>query len=63
MFRQLSKMKKTETKMHTEQIIRRYQEQIELLLSEKAALWAKIKELEKELEIVKKRHSSKIKNF
>jgi len=63
MFRQLSKMEKTETKMHTEQIIRRYQEQIELLLSEKAALWAKIKELEKELEILKKLHSSKIKNF
>lgn len=63
MFRQLSKMKKNETKMHAEQIIRRYQEQMELLLSEKAALWAKIKELEKELEIVKKRHSSKIKNF
>lgn len=56
-------MKKNETKMHAEQIIRRYQEQMELLLSEKAALWAKIKELETELEIVKKRHSSKIKNF
>lgn len=46
------KMKKTEAKMHAQQIIRREQEQLELLMEKNKAQQAKIHELEQENKIL-----------
>lgn len=45
----LEKLKQSETKMHARDIIRRQQEAIELLMAEKAAAEARIRQLENEL--------------
>ena len=44
----LEKLKQSETKMHARDIVRREQEQIELLLAQKAAVEARVKQLENE---------------
>lgn len=51
----LVKLKQSETKMHARDIVRREQEQIELLMAQKAAAKARVKQLEKENEILLKR--------
>lgn len=51
----LTKLKESETKMHARDIVRREQEQIELLMAQKAAAKARVKQLEKENEILLKR--------
>jgi hypothetical protein len=51
----LVKLKESETKMHARDIVRREQEQIELLMAQKAAAKARVKQLEKENEILLKR--------
>lgn len=51
----LDKLKESETKMHARDIVRREQEQIELLMAEKAAAEARVKQLENENEFLLKR--------
>lgn len=51
----LNKLKESETKMHTRDIIRRQQEDIQLLIEEKAAAEARVKQLENENEFLLKR--------
>ena len=51
----LKKLKESETKMHANDIIRRQQEDILLLMAEKNAAVAKVKQLEKENEILHNR--------
>ena len=51
----LEELKKSETKMHARDIVRREQEQIELLMAQKAAAEARVKQLENENEILLKR--------
>jgi hypothetical protein len=51
----LDKLKKSETKMHARDIVRREQEQIELLMAQKAAAEARVKQLENENEFLLKR--------
>ena len=50
----LDKLKKSETKMHARDIVRREQEQIELLMAQKAAAEARVKQLENENEFLRK---------
>lgn len=51
----LDKLKESETKMHARDIVRREQEQIELLMAQKAAAEARVKQLENENEFLLKR--------
>lgn len=51
----LNKLKQSETKMNANDIIRRQQEDILLLMAEKNAVEAKVKQLEKENEILHSR--------
>ena len=51
----LEELKKSETKMHARDIVRREQEQIELLMAQKAAAEARVKQLENENEFLLKR--------
>ena len=51
----IDKLKESETKMHTSDIIRRQQEDIQLLIEEKAAAEARVKQLENEKELLLKR--------
>lgn len=51
----LNKLKESETKMHARDIVRREQEQIELLLAQKAAAEARVKQLENENDFLLKR--------
>jgi cell division protein FtsB len=50
----LDKLKESETKMHARDIVRREQEQIELLMAQKAAAEARVKQLENENEFLRK---------
>lgn len=51
----LEELKKSETKMHARDIVRREQEQIELLMAQKVAAEARVKQLEHENEFLCKR--------
>ena len=51
----LEELKKSETKMHARDIVRREQEQIELLMAQKVAAEARVKQLENENEFLLKR--------
>ena len=51
----LEKLKQSETKMHARDIVRREQEQIALLMDQKAAAEARVRELEKENEFLRNR--------
>ena len=51
----LNKLKESETKMHARDFVRREQEQIELLMAQKAAAEARVKQLENENEFLLKR--------
>ena len=50
----LDKLKESETKMHARDIVRREQEQIELLMAQKVAAEARVKQLENENEFLLK---------
>ena len=50
----LEELKKSETKMHARDIVRREQEQIELLMAQKVAAEARVKQLENENEFLLK---------
>lgn len=51
----LTKLKESETKMHARDIIRRQQEDIQLLMVEKNAAEARARRVEKENEFLQKR--------
>ena len=50
----LEELKKSETKMHARDIVRSEQEQIELLMAQKVAAEARVKQLENENEFLLK---------